>query len=122
MPTAAGGSPLRVIQWSTGGVGMWALRQIIDRPDLELASVWVSNPAKEGKDAGDLCDRPQTGVLATRSREEIVALDADLVIHTARAVDDDGGVKLRRRHPPAARIGQGRHHDSRLLVAVNGRR
>ena len=80
----------RVIQWATGSVGAWALRQIIDHPDLELVGVWVSGPDKHGKDAGDLCERPSTGVRATSSREEILALDADVVIHCSVAVGPEG--------------------------------
>ena len=45
----------RVVQWSTGSVGASALRAIIEHPDLELVGVVVSDPAKEGRDAGELC-------------------------------------------------------------------
>ena len=91
----------RVVQWATGAVGTWSLRQIIDRPELELVGVWVSGPDKHGKDAGDLCDRAPTGVPATSSKEAILALDADVVIHCPAAVGaagalpfDDDVVKL----------------------------
>src|SRR5687768_12224258 len=57
--------PLRVIEWSTGHVGIHALRGIIRHPDLELVGLWVHSPDKAGRDAGDLCDLPPTGVLAT---------------------------------------------------------
>ena len=39
---------------------------------------------KEGRDAGAIARREPTGVLATRSVDEILALDADVVIHAAR--------------------------------------
>jgi 2,4-diaminopentanoate dehydrogenase len=42
---------LRVIQWATGPVGMAQLRQIVERPDLDLAGVRVYSPAKTGLDA-----------------------------------------------------------------------
>jgi hypothetical protein len=58
----------RVIQWTTGNVGRYALRQILDHPELELAGVYVTSDAKVGRDAGDLCGRPPTGVRATRRR------------------------------------------------------
>jgi hypothetical protein len=82
----------RVVQWGTGAVGAWSLRQIIDHPDLELVGVWVSGESKNGKDAGELCGRPVTGVRATSSKEEIFALDADVVIHCALAVGPDGAL------------------------------
>jgi hypothetical protein len=80
----------RVIQWATGSVGSWGLRQIIDHPDLELAGVWVSSAAKDGRDAGELCGRPATGVLATTSKQAILDLDADVVIHCSVGVGPEG--------------------------------
>jgi 2,4-diaminopentanoate dehydrogenase len=75
----------RVIQWSTGNVGTYALRQILDHPQLELAGVWVHGERKDGQDAGSLCGRPPTGVRATRDAEALLALDADCVVYTATA-------------------------------------
>jgi hypothetical protein len=75
----------RVIQWSTGNVGIAALRCIIRHPDLELVGVWVHSPAKAGRDAGELCGLPPTGVLATNDVDALLALDADCVSYTATA-------------------------------------
>ncbi|HXJ32679.1 MAG TPA: diacylglycerol kinase [Candidatus Eisenbacteria bacterium] len=75
----------RVIQWSTGNVGTYALRHVIDHPELELVGVWVSSDAKAGKDAGELCGRPRTGVAATRDAAALLAMDADCVCYTATA-------------------------------------
>jgi hypothetical protein len=75
----------RVVQWSTGNVGRHALRQILDHPELELAGVLVHGAGKEGRDAGDLCGRPPTGVRATRDADAVLALDADCVVYTATA-------------------------------------
>ena len=36
----------RVIQWSTGNVGAFALRAILGHPELELAGVWVHSEEK----------------------------------------------------------------------------
>lgn len=44
----------RVIQFSTGNVGIHALRTIIGRPDLELVGVHAAAPDKVGRDAADL--------------------------------------------------------------------
>lgn len=56
----------RVGQWATGNVGKQALRAIIEHPDLELVGLVVSDPAKVGKDAADLCGLAEpTGVAAT---------------------------------------------------------
>jgi 4-hydroxy-tetrahydrodipicolinate reductase len=75
----------KVIQWSTGNVGVAALRCIIKHPDLELAGVWVHAADKAGKDAGELCGLPPTGVLATNDADALLASDADAVCYTATA-------------------------------------
>jgi 4-hydroxy-tetrahydrodipicolinate reductase len=75
----------RVIQWTTGNVGRYALRQILDHPELELAGVYVTSDAKVGRDAGELCGRPMTGVRATRDQEALLSTDADCAVYTATA-------------------------------------
>ena len=67
----------KVIQWATGIHGRLALRGIIDHPDLELVGVKVYGDDKHGVDAGALCDRPATGVLASKDATELMALEAD---------------------------------------------
>ena len=74
----------RVIQWATGGMGKNCLRALIDHPAMELVGVYVYGRDKAGKDAGEIARRPLTGVVATREVGEILALDADVVIHAAR--------------------------------------
>jgi len=73
----------RVVQWSTGNVGMFALRSIIEHPDLELVGLLVHSPAKAGQDAGTLCGAPATGVIATNDTDEVLALKPDVVCYTA---------------------------------------
>ncbi|HEX4287700.1 MAG TPA: hypothetical protein VH021_02210 [Trebonia sp.] len=72
---------LRVVQWATGNIGARALRGVIEHPELTLAGVYVTSAAKAGKDAGDLCGRPATGVIATNDVDEILALQADCVLY-----------------------------------------
>jgi hypothetical protein len=79
----------RVIQWATGNIGARALRAVIDHPDLTLAGVYAHAPAKAGKDAGELCGRPPTGITATGDLEEILALGADCVLYMPAACDLD---------------------------------
>ncbi len=73
--------PYRVVQWATGAMGKTCLRAVIDHPDLELAGLYVYSEAKAGRDAGDIARREPTGIIATRDIEEILALDADVVLH-----------------------------------------
>lgn len=70
----------RVIQWATGTVGSTALKYFIENPMIELVGVYVTNPEKVGKDAGDLAGLPATGVTATSDIEAIIAIDADCVL------------------------------------------
>jgi 2,4-diaminopentanoate dehydrogenase len=78
------GRAYRVVQWATGSVGASALRAIVEHPDLDLVGVLVSDPTKDGRDAGELCGAPPTGVLATRDVEAILALAPDCVCHCPR--------------------------------------
>src|SRR6202022_4270615 len=71
----------RVVQWATGTTGILALRAVIDAPDLELVGVRVYEPAKVGRDAGELAGRPSPGCLSTASKEQVLGLDADVVLY-----------------------------------------
>jgi len=85
----------RVIQWSTGNVGRYALRGIINHPELELVGVWAHSKEKAGLDAGELCGLPPTGVKVSNDADELLALDADVVSYNStgdlrpvEAIDD----------------------------------
>ncbi|MBF6556295.1 MAG: diacylglycerol kinase [Acidimicrobiales bacterium] len=78
----------RVVAWSTGNVGVHVIAGIDARPDLELVGLWVSNPAKVGKDAGRLARLGRNlGVAATNDVDAVLALKPDVVVHTAMADD-----------------------------------
>ena len=74
----------RIIQWATGSMGRTGLRRIIDAQGLTLVGAYVYGSKKVGTDTGALARREDTGVLATSDREEILALDADVVLHCPR--------------------------------------
>jgi 4-hydroxy-tetrahydrodipicolinate reductase len=73
----------RVIQWSTGNVGVFALRAILQHPELELVGVWAHSEDKVGVDAGELCGLDPVGITATRDAEALLALGADCICYTA---------------------------------------
>ena len=78
----------RVVVWSTGTIGRHAIAGIDAHPDMELVGVWVSNPDKDGKDAGILADLGRDlGILATTDRDALIALKPDAIVHTAMADD-----------------------------------
>jgi 2,4-diaminopentanoate dehydrogenase len=78
----------RVVAWSTGNVGRHVIAGIDAHPDLELVGLWVSNPAKVGRDAGELAGLGRTlGVAATDDAEALLALQPDCIVHSAIADD-----------------------------------
>jgi hypothetical protein len=76
--------PIRVAQWATGAVGKTILRGILARPDLELVALYVYGDKKVGKDAGDIARRDRTGVLGTRSIQDVIDARPDVVMHSPR--------------------------------------
>ncbi|GAA2626385.1 hypothetical protein GCM10010411_74130 [Actinomadura fulvescens] len=89
----------RVGQWATGNVGRQALRAIIEHPGLELAGVVVSDPAKVGRDAGELAGiARRIGIRATADPGELIAARPDVISYTAVGTAGRRGVaRLRRR-------------------------
>lgn len=73
----------RVILWGPGQVGIGALRALIAHPGLELVGLVVHSEPKEGRDAGELCGLPPTGVIATREIDAALAVEADAVAYFA---------------------------------------
>lgn len=81
--------PIRVVQWATGTVGGFALRAIIEHPDLQLVGVHVYSDSKAGKDAGELCGLPDTGIKATRDVHTILELKPDCAVYMPDRTDPD---------------------------------
>ncbi|KUI32488.1 dihydrodipicolinate reductase [Mycobacterium sp. IS-1742] len=84
-------TPLRIVVWSTGGVGSVAIDAIRRRPDLELVGVWVHSQEKVGADAGRLAGGDPIGVTATDDAGALVALKPDCVVYAASGPDRDAG-------------------------------
>lgn len=79
----------RVAQWATGRIGAISLREIINSKQFELVGVYVHSKDKAGKDAGELCGLPPTGVLATNDIDDIIRLQPDCVISTQEGCNLD---------------------------------
>jgi hypothetical protein len=75
--------PYRVAVWGAGDVGSICIREAIRLPELELVGALVYSEAKTGVDIGSLVGTDPIGVETTNDREEFLALDSDVVIHTA---------------------------------------
>ena len=87
---------LRVVQWATGGVGRAAIEGILLHPELELVGCYVHSEAKDGVDVGELVGAEPRGVLATSSKERILALEADCVVYSPLMADIDDVIALLR--------------------------
>jgi 4-hydroxy-tetrahydrodipicolinate reductase len=72
----------KVIKWATGGLGSKAVAGIVGHPELELVGAWVHSPEKEGRDLGELCGMPPLGVITTRDKDALLAMDADCICFT----------------------------------------
>lgn len=81
---------MRVVVWSTGGVGSIAIDAVRGRPDLELVGVWVHSPDKVGKDVGELAGGAQVGLAATTDADALIALKPDCVVYAASGPERDG--------------------------------
>lgn len=72
----------RLIQWTSGNVGKAIIRSIARRDGLELVGLYVNAEEKSGRDAGEIAGIGAMGVAATSDVDAILALEADVVIHT----------------------------------------
>ena len=76
-------APYRVAVWGPGDVGSICLREAIRLPELEIVGALVYSDAKAGEDIGTLAGAGPIGVRATNDVDEFLALDCDVVLHTA---------------------------------------
>lgn len=95
----------RVIQWATGVVGKAALKHFIENPVIDLVGVYVTNPDKVGKAAGELVGLGKIGVAATDDVDAIVATDADCVHYAPLVADVDIICRLLRSGKNVASVG-----------------
>lgn len=75
---------IRVAQVATGNAGMLTLRQLIDDDRFELVAVSTTDPAKVGRDAGELAHLDViTGVAAVGSLDELIAAGPECAVYCA---------------------------------------
>lgn len=60
------------------------LRRMLDRPAIEGVGVYVYSRQKGGKEVGELVRRSHVGVRATDRAEDIVVMEADVVVRAGR--------------------------------------
>jgi hypothetical protein len=76
---------LKVAVWGTGNVGRPAIRAVTSHEQMELVGVIVSNPDKDGRDAGELAGLGEIGLAATLDWRSVVDSGIDAVVYTATA-------------------------------------
>ena len=79
----------RVVQWTTGNVGVQSVKTILNRPDLELVGCYAWSPDKVGTDVGLLCGLDAIGITATNDVDALLALKPDCVVYNPMWVDVD---------------------------------
>lgn len=79
----------RVIVWGPGHVGGTALREVLLRPEFEVVGALVYSEEKNGRDVGELAGLEPIGIAATTSVEQILAIDADAVLHAPQPAFDE---------------------------------
>ncbi|WP_406503890.1 dihydrodipicolinate reductase [Streptomyces sp. NBC_00212] len=80
---------ISTVVWGTGNVGRAAIRAVEAHPALELAAVLVHDPAKVGRDAGELAGvEGQLGVAASDDIEAVLAEHPRAVVYAA-----SGGIR-----------------------------
>ena len=84
------GRPLRVVQWATGNIGSRSLRAR-HRASRTRAGGGPRPlaPTRSGCDAGELCGTAPTGIRATATIDDVIALEPDCVLYMAGSLDCD---------------------------------
>ncbi len=87
-------APYRVAVWGIGGIGGACVRELLRLPEFELVGAFAYDPAKHGRDAGELAGSAACGVVATSDRAAFLATRPDCVLFAARdfgdfSTDDD---------------------------------
>ncbi|SDY99029.1 hypothetical protein SAMN05421504_108156 [Amycolatopsis xylanica] len=75
---------IATVVWGTGNVGRAAIRAVDANPALKLVAVLVHDPAKVGRDAGELAGlEHELGVDATDDAETVLAASPGAVVYAA---------------------------------------
>lgn len=75
---------IRVLVWGPGGLGTVAIREVLARPEFELAGVFAYSAEKGGRDAGELAGVAPCGVRVVTDRAAALAIECDCVVYLAR--------------------------------------
>ena len=84
----------RIVQWTTGNVGVKSVQAIVANPTMELVGCYAWSPDKVGKDAGELGGIDPIGVQATNDVDALLALKPDCVVYNPMFISVDELVRI----------------------------
>lgn len=84
----------RIVQWTTGNIGVKSVHAIVENSQLELVGCYAWSSDKVGHDVGELCAIPPLGVLATDDVDALIALEPDCVVYNQMFADVDHLVRI----------------------------
>src|SRR5262245_14502457 len=84
----------RVVQWTTGNVGVQSVKAILNRPDLELVGCYAWSADKVGKDVGQLRGVDPVGITASNDVDALLALRPDCVVYNPMWLNVDEMVRI----------------------------
>ena len=90
----SGEQTYRVVQWTTGNVGVRTALAVLSNPNYELVGCYAWSPDKVGRDVGELIGSDPAGVLATNDVDALLALRPDCVVYNPKWLDVDELVRI----------------------------
>ncbi len=75
--------PIRVVQYGVGPIGAGIVRLMLEKPDLHIVGALDIDPAKQGKDLGEVVEAGRKlGVLISNDAGAVLQAGVDLVVHS----------------------------------------
>lgn len=81
-------------QCYTGAIGSEIVRRLAGHPQMELVGVLAHDPAKVGRDSGELVGGAANGIITTDSLDDIIALKPDGIIWSGKTYDVDAYARI----------------------------
>ena len=89
------GKKLRVIQYGVGPIGAGIVRLMLEKPGIEIVGALDVDPAKVGKDLGEVAEAGrETGIRVSDRPEVVLKTSADVVVHSTSSYLTDVAEQL----------------------------
>src|SRR3970040_2183519 len=89
------GKKLRVIQYGVGPIGAGIVRLMLEKPGIEIVGALDVDPAKVGKDLGEVAEAGrETGIRVSDRPEVVLKTSADVVVHSTSSFLTDVAEQL----------------------------